>query len=267
MTGAARGTKASRSGRAPLRLALVLCAALLVAGFVALGSWQLQRLYWKNALVERIEQRVHAAAAAPPGAAAWPHFDAGAEEYRHVRLAGIFLDNLDTRVQAVTVLGSGYWLLTPLCRADGTIVLVNRGFIPPGGEARLPAATRSAQGDACVPRARSDAAPGAVEVTGLLRISEPGGAFLRHNDAFKNRWYSRDVAAIATARGLARVAPFFVDVDADAGPPGASGQPVGGLTVIHFNNNHLAYALTWYAMALMVLAACVWLVREARSAR
>ena len=117
-------------------------------------------------------------------------------------------------------------------------------------------------------------------VTGLLRLSEPGGAFLRRNDALANRWYSRDVPAIASARGLTRVAPFFVDAGAGAAmlpntpaaanpanPANPAKQPVGGLTVIHFNNNHLVYALTWYALAGMVAAACIWLVREERGQR
>ena len=57
--------------------------------------------------------------------------------------------------------------------------------------------------------------------------------------------------AIAAARGLAQVAPFFID--ADASPAPEAGQPIGGLTVIAFNDNHLVYALTWYALALMII--------------
>ena len=97
---------------------------------------------------------------------------------------------------------------------------------------------------------RRDGNPdGRVEITGLLRISEPKGGFLRNNVPQHNRWYSRDVAAIATARGLHDVAPFFVD--ADAGSQSAGG-PIGGLTVVRFPNNHLIYALTWFALAFML---------------
>ena len=276
--GHAGGGMTGESGRRPraLRLTLVLCAVLLLAGFIALGSWQLQRLHWKNALIARIDQRVHDTPGALPEAANWAQFQASAaaEEYRRVRLSGVFLNSLSTPVQASTVLGSGFWLLTPLCRADGTIVLVNRGFLAPGPETRQLSLSRAAA-DACVSLNGSGVQVGAqtdaVVVTGLLRLSEPGGAFLRHNDALANRWYSRDVPAIAGARGLTRVAPFFVDADAGAAgaamAPGAPRQPVGGLTVIHFNNNHLVYALTWYALAAMVAAACVWLVREERGRR
>lgn len=77
------------------------------------------------------------------------------------------------------------------------------------------------------------------------------------------RWYSRDVPAIASAHGLGDVAPYFVDADASMGTPG-SGDPVGGLTVVSFRDNHLVYALTWYALALMVAGAALWVWRLER---
>ncbi|MGX7876913.1 SURF1 family cytochrome oxidase biogenesis protein [Mesorhizobium sp. ORM6] len=83
-------------------------------------------------------------------------------------------------------------------------------------------------------------------------MSEPGGGFLRNNDAAGNRWYSRDVAAIATARGLTdNVAPYFVDAETS----GTGGWPRGGLTVVNFRNSHLVYALTWFTLAAMLAAA------------
>jgi surfeit locus 1 family protein len=95
-----------------------------------------------------------------------------------------------------------------------------------------------------------------------LRISEPGGGFLRHNDPAGNRWYSRDVAAIAASHGLAGAAPYFVDAARGQDPAGAPDHPTGGLTVISFPNTHLVYALTWYALALMVAGALWWAARR-----
>jgi surfeit locus 1 family protein len=248
---------------------LAVCAGLVFASFVALGTWQLKRLQWKLDLIERVEQRVHAPAVAAPGRERWPQVNADADEYRHVRLTGTFLYALTVRVQAVTELGSGFWLLTPLRSADGSVVLVNRGFI----RARAGDWSRHDPRDA-IPDARDQHEGAAVvsTVTGLLRMSEPGGAFLRHNDPAGNRWYSRDVQAIAAARSLPLVAPYFVDADAAQGPAdGAAGAsspdgPIGGLTVIAFHNNHLVYALTWYALALMVAGACLWGARGAQLA-
>lgn len=235
---------AGPSARARLGLAAAALAAFVL--FAALGGWQIQRRAWKLDLIERVEQRVHAAPVAAPERARWPEVTAATDEYRHVRLAGRYLHAQSTRVQAATVLGAGHWLLTPLQQADGTVVLVNRGFVPPGW--RAPAA---AEGDAVV-------------VTGLLRLSEPGGGFLRRNDPAADRWTSRDVAGIARARGLGEVAPYFVDADARAAPVPDGGGPVGGLTVVRFANNHLVYALTWFTLALMVAGATAWVVRDAR---
>ena len=101
-------------------------------------------------------------------------------------------------------------------------------------------------------------------MTGLLRLTEPKGAFLRSNDPGDDRWYSRDVAAIAAARGLSDVAPYFVDADAT---PNLGGLPVGSLTVIAFPNNHLVYAITWYGMALMLAGAVIYVLRGGRNPR
>ncbi|WP_445145151.1 SURF1 family protein [Dyella sp. Tek66A03] len=242
--------EAVRGPRGPLGLALLAAFALLLfAGFVALGTWQVKRLAWKRDLIERVDQRVHAPPAAAPGPGQWGQVTAEADEYLDVSLSGAFLHDRQTLVWAATDLGSGYWVVTPLQMADGAIVLVNRGFVPT---------------DWCALRGQCAAGPsGEVTVTGLLRMSEPS-VMLRRNDPTQNRWYTRDVPAIADARGLRRVAPYFVDADA-ATSPAAGGQrswPVGGLTVINFPNNHLVYLITWYLLALMVAAAAIFVGRE-----
>ncbi len=238
-------------GRGTL-LALALLAALLFAGFVALGTWQVERRAWKLDLIARVEQRVHAAPTAAPGPAQWPQVSADGDAYRRVRLAGTFLHDRETLVQANTDLGPGFWVLTPLRQPDGSTVLVNRGFVPPEARERTARGTTEPTGD--------------VTVTGLLRITEPNGGFLRKNDPTGDRWYSRDVQAIAAARGLgSRVAPYFVDADAGNAPPAAGAArtwPAGGLTVIAFPNSHLVYAITWYGLALMVALAAGYVGRE-----
>jgi surfeit locus 1 family protein len=223
---------------------VLLAAALLSAVFALLGAWQVQRLGWKKGLIARTEARVGAAPVDPPGPRAWPAVQAAPLdfEYRRLRLQGEFLHGDEALVQASTVLGAGFWVLTPLRLADGSTVLVNRGFVPP--DRRDPA--------------RREAAPptGITTVIGLLRISEPRGGFLRENDPAADRWHSRDVAAIAAARGLPadRVAPYFVDAEATPSGSTAPQWPVGGLTVLRFSDNHLVYALTWFALAAMVAA-------------
>lgn len=230
-----------------LKLAAIVVAAL--AGFatlVSLGVWQLHRLAWKRDLIERVDQRVHAPPVAAPGRAQWPQVAVASSEYLHVSVQGRYRHDLEAPVQAVTERGGGFWVLTPFETVDGSVVLINRGFVPP--PLRDPAARHAGQIE------------GVVTVTGLLRISESGGAYLRDNDPAANRWYSRDVAAIAAARGLTDVAPYFID--ADAGEGHASDAPIGGLTVIAFSNNHLQYALTWFGLALMTVGGAFLVLRH-----
>ena len=231
----------------PRRLALLAVLAAALIGLLLLGNWQLARREWKLALIERVERHLAAAPVAAPGPSEWPAISRD-DAYRRLRAEGVFRHDLETCTQAVTELGPGCWVMTPLETADGWLLLVNRGFVD---DLHRDRATRSAAQVA-----------GVVTVTGLLRLSEPGGGFLRSNDPAANRWYSRDVAAIAAARGLPvdQVAPYFLDADARL-----PGGPVGGLTVIQFANSHLVYALTWYGLALMVLVGIVLVLRPERA--
>ncbi len=217
--------------RAALALLLLVCAF----GFVALGIWQVERRAWKHALIDAVATRSTAVPVAAPGPGG------EVEAYRRVRVTGRFLHDRETLVRAVSDLGSGYWVVTPLDTGRFT-VLVNRGFVPP--ERRDPGSRAAGNG------------AGEVTVTGLLRITESGGGFLRSNDLAADNWYSRDVAAIAAARGLTDAVPYFIDAD-DAPNPG--GWPKSGLTVLRFSDNHLVYALTWFALALLSLFG-IWLV-------
>lgn len=238
----------SRNRPAGARIGLILGALVCFALFIALGTWQLERRTWKLELIERVESRIHEAPVPAPGPDHWAQVSVARDEYRPVRISGVFLHDRETQVQALTELGPGFWVLTPLRAADGSTALVNRGFVP--ADRRDPA--RRAAGNPA----------GEVTVTGLLRVSEPGGTLLRHNDPSMDLWYSRDVAAIAAAHQLGTVAPYFID--AAAAPAGAANPdaPVGGLTVLVFNNNHLAYALTWFALALMAAGAAFLALRS-----
>ncbi|MBH1966152.1 MAG: SURF1 family protein [Comamonadaceae bacterium] len=239
----------------------LVAAALVLLVLVSLGNWQVERRAWKHELVARVDARIHAEPVAAPVAAQWPQISRDGHEYLRVSLTGRFLHEQEALVQATTALGAGFWVLTPLQTSDGSTVWVNRGFVSP--------AARN-------PSLREAAAPGGeVRITGLLRITEPEGAFLRANDPASDRWHSRDVRELSMSRGLAleKTAPFFVDQEAASGlrlNAEAEGLnrpqvwPVAGLTVVRFSDNHLVYALTWYGLAIGLLGALVWVWRRGR---
>ncbi|WP_398470100.1 SURF1 family protein [Tardiphaga sp.] len=236
--------EADRAPRGTATLTVLAVLALLgIAGFSALGIWQVERRAWKLDLIARVDQRSHAAPAAAPGPAAWLAISRSNDEYRRVTASGSFMPGKDVLVQAVSDRGAGFWVLTPLRTDAGFTILVNRGFVSPDER-----------------KADAFAAPTSpVTVTGLLRISEPKGGFLRTNDPAAGRWFSRDVAEIAESQKLKDVAPYFIDADKSLDAPG---QPHGGLTVVSFPNNHTVYALTWFGLALMLAAGALYVGRH-----
>ena len=242
----ASADEGSQPLRQRTRVVLALLALAAFAGLIALGVWQCQRLQWKRALITRVESRLAAAPTPAPGPAQWSSLVAEGS-YRRVQVQGVYHHDLETCTQAVTERGPGCWVLTPLRTREGWWLLVNRGFVEPAR--RDPATRLAGQVD------------GLVSVEGLLRLTEPEGGFLRRNDPAAQRWYSRDVEAIAAARQLppTGTAPYFIDATQTV----ANG-PIGGLTVVRFHNSHLVYAITWFGLALMVLLATLQVVRRER---
>ncbi|MBA8818513.1 hypothetical protein BRY73_01625 [Ochrobactrum sp. P6BS-III] len=229
---------------------MAVLASLFFALFVGLGIWQIERLQWKLDLIARVDARVHAEPVAAPGKDDWANINQKDDEYRHVTITGTYLNDKEVLVHALTERGAGYWVLTPLRTADGSLTYINRGFVP--SDKRDLSARPETQ------------IAGETTVTGLLRMPEPDGFFLRPNDPAKNSWNSRDVAAFAAKENLGTVAPYFIDADAKSNP---GNQPVGGLTVVSFRNSHLSYAITWFALAAMVAGAAVFVWRYERKSK
>lgn len=216
---------------------LLTCAAIL-AGMVSLGNWQMQRLAWKTGLIEAVETRAYGEpVVAPRGEVA-----EDTHAYLRVFTHGTFLHEHEREVKAVTEIGLGDWILTPLA-AEGRVVWINRGFVPDWIAADHPERILRPTGE--------------VEVTGLLRVTEPNGTLLERNDPEADRWVTRDVAAMSAVAGLERYAAYFIDAE-HAGEPDT--WPRGGMTVVNFRNTHLSYALTWYAMALLFFGAMLYVI-------
>ncbi|WP_106743434.1 SURF1 family protein [Yoonia maritima] len=220
--------------RWPRFIFISLVALVGIAGFSSLGVWQIQRLYWKRDLIERVDSRIHAVPIPAPGPTDWSEQDA----YRRVIVTGRFLHDEDVLIYTPSDYGPADWILTPLVTDTGMIIMVNRGVVPDA---------RARAGD----YARED---GTVTVAGLLRVSEDKGwLFSRENDPANGHWYRRDIGSITTALGYDSAAPYFVDQERGA----AAGWPRGGQTVVYFRNAHLSYALTWFALAGVVFAGYV----------
>ncbi|MEM9012080.1 MAG: SURF1 family cytochrome oxidase biogenesis protein, partial [Pseudomonadota bacterium] len=196
-------------GRRPLwlDLTLLVLAGVIFVTLIGLGNWQLRRLDWKLGLIEAVEARAFGAPVALP----WEAYTPEAHSYLRVGLEGTFRHDLAERVKAVTELGPGHWLMTPLTTERGP-VWINRGFVPQG----LPDADLSRPAEP-------------VRIEGLLRVTEPEGTLLEQNDRAAGRWVSRDVAAHYAHAGLDAWAPFIVEPQKLAG---RDSRPPGGFKTV-----------------------------------
>jgi surfeit locus 1 family protein len=239
---------AARVNAAPAnRLATLFWPAIAfltaLAILLSLGFWQLERKVWKEELLAQIAARAYGEPAALPEA-----WDPAKDEFRRVRITGTFLHEAETALHGLAPgqRGSplqGFYLFTPLRLDSGALVMVNRGFVPT--ELRDPAAR---------PGSRPE---GEVVVTGLLRAPERPGWFVPENRPETDQWFVRDPAQFAAAKGLS-VAPFYIE--AEAGEPGA--WPRGGQFRLDIPNNHLQYALTWFGIAVTLVAVFVAFARR-----
>src|SRR5882672_7974715 len=193
-----------RRARAGLAVPTLFALAALVT-FIGLGTWQIQRKAWKEALIDTLERRLSATPVDLPASDRWARLDPADDEFRRVRFSASFVPGAEALVYAGgsalrnDVSGPGYWVFAPARLAAGELVVVNRGFVPEG---RQDPATRTA-----------GEITGRTDIVGVLRWPEPPGLFSPKNDVAHNLWFVRDNAAIAKAKGWGAVAPFFVELE------------------------------------------------------
>jgi surfeit locus 1 family protein len=222
-----------------------LAALIALAILIGLGTWQLQRKAWKEGLIQQIEARAYGEPGAIIPPSGWNAWQAEEDEFRKVRVSGTFLHQFETPIYGLApgqrgAPIQGYFLMTPLRLQDGAILMVNRGFVPQ--ELRDPTTRPQSQPE------------GEAVVTGLVRAPEEKNSFTPDDNPERNVWFSRDPQAIAKARNIGPVAPFYVEADATPNP---GGWPKGGQTRLDLPNNHLQYAMTWYGIALTLIGVFV----------
>lgn len=227
--------------------------ALLV--LVGLGTWQLERLQWKTALIAEIQGRVSVPAEPLPAMLAAAGDDLPSVQYRRVSLTGAFRHDAEMYLAARSMNGNvGYHVVTPFDLADGGTVLVDRGWVPP--ERKLPAQRPEGQVD------------GEVTIEGVVRVPRAEKSWLQpDNEPHNNMWFWVDLPAMAEHARLGAVGTDLAPVYVEAGPaenPG--GFPIGGQTRVNLPNDHLQYAITWYALAVILAVIYVIYHRKPREA-
>jgi len=222
-----------------------------VAILVGLGIWQLDRKVWKENLIANLNTRLAQKPGDLPPREQWGDLKQQREEFARVGFPAEFLAGQQALVYSAgsafrpDVKGPGYWVFAPARLAGGSLVIVDRGFVPLDRK-----------------EAAAKAPAGSLDIVGIVRWPETRGLFTPADDVKENVWYLRDIKAMAAAHHWNNVAPFYVEMESPV-PPG--GLPKPGRLVVNLPDNHLQYAITWFGLALGLFAVyVVFIVRRVR---
>jgi cytochrome oxidase assembly protein ShyY1 len=239
-----------------------LFTLVMVACLVGLGIWQLQRRVDKHALIAALDERLGAAPVALPPPAQWRALTPGRDEFRRVEFTATYEKLPDAMVYSSgsavrdDISGPGTWAFLPARLPTGEMVVINAGFVPNTMQ------DRSHQ-DRVVGRLVTGAP---AQLTGYLRFPETAGALTPAENPAKRLWFTRDHVAMSRALGWSAagqpVAPFYIDLET---PVPESGLPKPGPLTVHLKDDHLQYAITWFALAgAVVIALGVWMRQSQR---
>src|SRR4051812_48884401 len=226
--------------------------AVLIAIFIGLGVWQLQRRAEKHALIAALDARVGTAPVALPPPSQWRTLDAVHHEFRRVTFTATYAKLPDAMVYSAgsavreDVSGPGTWAFLPARLASGETIVIDAGFVANTMQER---SVQDRQVDKLV-----TGAP--LTLTGYLRFPEAAGMLTAAENRDKRLWFTRDHLAMARALGWGEVAPFYIDLET---PVPDNGIPKPGPLSPHLRDEHMQYALTWFSLAAaLMIAFAVW---------
>ena len=227
------------------RFGFGLFTLAMVAAVIGLGTWQLQRRVEKHALIAALSERLAAEAVPLPPAADWNSLTPQKDEFRRVHFSAALDPGLYARVYSNgsalrdDISGPGTWEFWPATLQDGRIVAVNMGFAPDSAKDRSATSTTT-KFVVGLPS----------QVTGYIRFPENAGFLTPTANVDKRLWFVRDHLAMAHAMGWDHggktVAPFYIDLEQ---PVSSNVIPKPGPLQVHLRDDHLQYAITWFALA------------------
>ena len=252
------GISAARPGRASFGAFTLVMVALLVG----LGVWQLQRRVEKHALIAALTERLAGVPGSLPSPSQWSTLASDRDEFRRVSFAATYQAAPDAMVYSSgsavreDISGPGTWAFMPARLPTGETVVINAGFVQNTMQDR-------GQQDRAVTRLVTGEP---VTLSGYIRFPEAAGMLTPPENLAKRLWFTRDHLAMARALGwggdVRPVAPFYVDLEQ---PVPAGGIPKPGPLQVHLKDDHLQYAITWFALAgAVVIAFGVWLRAQRR---
>jgi surfeit locus 1 family protein len=233
--------------RGPGVIATTLVVLVSVGILSRLGVWQLHRKVWKENLIAAMTTRLNVPPEPLPPAAQWGKLTQADDEFRSVTFDAQFTPGQQALVYTPgsalrsDIKGPGYFVFAPARLADGSVIVVDRGFVP---------ADRK---DALAPN--GSGASESLQITGVLRWPEERSVFTPASNSKSNVWFLRDPNGMSEQNDWGATAPFYVDQDAPV-PPG--GLPKPGKLEVHLRDDHLQYAITWFGLAAGLVGVYGW---------
>lgn len=211
---------------------LFFLAALFTT--VGLGTWQVQRMEWKEGLIAEIET---AKKGAPLSSIPTTDAELDAKNFYPVQVSGTWISDREFHISPRFFNGKlGYFVVTPMTLEDGRTLLVNRGWIPARQKNPLSRPESAVAGDATI--------------SGLLRVGDDRNGLTPDNSPDKNIWFGRDASAMGDYAKLPNTIPAMLDI---VGTQDAKMLPVPSDGTIRLRNDHLSYIFTWYGIAVGIL--------------
>jgi cytochrome oxidase assembly protein ShyY1 len=224
-----------------------IVVAVCVAILCGLGVWQLQRKAWKENLITAMTTRLNAPPEQLPLPSQWPKLTQDADEFRRVSLSAQFAPGQQALVYTpgsalrTDIKGPGYFVFAPAKLSDGSVVVVDRGFVPVDQKDLVTQADTTAGGP--------------VQIVGVLRWPEERSMFTPLSDPKSNVWFSRDPNAMSVQGKWNASAPFYVDQESPVPP---DGLPKPGKLEVRLRDDHLQYAITWFGLAAGLIGVYAW---------
>jgi cytochrome oxidase assembly protein ShyY1 len=221
-------------------LVVLICVGILCS----LGVWQLHRKVWKENLIAAMTARLDQTPQPLPPPSDWSKLTQDTDEFRRVKFSAEFLPGQEALVYTpgsalrTDISGPGYFVFAPARLTDGSVIVVDRGFVPTDRK-----------------EAARNAPNGTIDIVGVLRWPEERNLFTPREEGNGNLWFVRDPAAMSAKLNWGAEAPFYVDQEEPV-PPG--GLPKPGKLAVHLRDDHLQYAITWFGLAAGLIGVYGW---------
>ena len=209
---------------------IVTIPALIV--LLMLGTWQVNRLQWKTALIDEFKARSTAEAI-------YPSFSGQPVEFQRVNVTGRFIHDETIYLTGRTYEGNaGFHVVTAFESDKGDLFFVNRGWV---SEAYREPSSRA-----------FSMTTDSLMLDGIIRLAQRQGQFVPDNEPERGFWFTMKPDEVAAHLDLpAAEQAYYIDAIRQEGEELT--LPIAAEVKVEVRNSHLNYAITWYGIALSLI--------------